>query len=222
MKRSWILTTLAFIGALLLFGCTKSGDEGKTTPGTPANAPPIAAKAPMPQEFSATMVSTSAGQTVTTMIYMKGDKFRTDTKNAGSVTIVRKDLNKVWMLMPAQKTYMEVGGVTDEQVSMAEEKVKGEVSRKEVGSETINGHPATKYEVTAKVDGNSMQIHQWWATDINFPVKTAAVDGSWSMEYRDVKIGGQADSLFEIPAGYNKMAMPAMPKGMNINVPGIK
>jgi hypothetical protein len=94
---------------------------------------------------------------------------------------------------------------------MAEDKVKGEVSRKEVGSDTVNGHPATKYEVTAKVDDKVMQIYQWWATDINFPVKTAAIDGSWSMEYRDVKIGSQSDSLFEVPAGYKKMSLPRIP-----------
>jgi hypothetical protein len=104
---------------------------------------------------------------------------------------------------------------------MVEEKVKGEVSRKKIGSETVNGHPTTKYEVTAKTDDKVTQIHQWWATDIHFPVKTAAVDGSWSMEYRDIKIGSQPDSLFEVPAGYKKMSIPGMPGDMKIKIPGM-
>jgi len=180
--------------------------------------------APMAKEYSATMVSKSAGQTITMQIYMKPDKFRTDTKMAGTSTIVRKDLKKVWTLMPAQKVYMEMEQMADAPSSQTvENKVKGEVSRKKVGSETVNGHPSTKYEITTEADGKTVQIHQWWATDISFPVKTAAVDGSWSMEYTDIKIGDQPDSLFEIPAGYNKMTLPGgIPGGMSVKIPGME
>ena len=205
MKRLWLATAVAVFMLLWMMGCSK--DE---------------TMAPMAKEYSATMVSKSAGQTITTQIYMKPDKFRTDTKMAGTSTIVRKDLNKAWTIMPSQKMYMEIQGMADAPSAQAvEDKVKGEVSRKKVGSETINGHPSTKYEVTAKSDGKTMQIYQWWATDISFPVKTAAVDGSWSMEYKDIKIGDQPDSLFEIPSGYKKMTLPGMPGGMNIKIPGM-
>ena len=43
------------------------------------------------------------------------------------------------------------------------------------------------------------------------PVKTAAVDGSWSQELKNIKMGSQSDSLFELPAGYQKMQMPQLP-----------
>jgi hypothetical protein len=49
------------------------------------------------------------------------------------------------------------------------------------------------------------------ATDIKFPVKMAAVDGSWTMEYKNINMGTQPDSLFELPSGYKKMTMPSMP-----------
>ena len=194
MKGSRIIMAMAIFMLLWMTGCGK--DE---------------TMAPMAKEYSATMVSKSAEKTITTQIYMKPDKFRTDTKIAGTSTIVRKDLNKVWTLMPAQKVYMEMPGMADApSTQTVEDKVKGEVSRKKVGSETIDGHPATKYEITTEADGKTMQIHQWWATDISFPVKMAAVDGSWSMEYKDIKIGDQPDSLFEIPSGYKKMTLPGM------------
>jgi hypothetical protein len=205
MKRLWIPTAVAVFMLFFVSGCGKDD-----------------AMAPMAKEYSATMVSKSAGQTLTTKIYMKPNKFRTDTKMAGSSSIVRKDLNKIWTIMTAQKMYMEMQGVADEKApQMAEEQVKGEVSRKKVGSETIDGHPATKYEVTAKTDDKTVRINQWWATDINFPIKTASADGSWSVEYRDIQIGSQPDSLFEIPSGYKKMTIPGMPAGMKINIPGI-
>ncbi|HMK49021.1 MAG TPA: hypothetical protein VK435_03120, partial [Thermodesulfovibrionales bacterium] len=76
-----------------------------------------------------------------------------------------------------------------------------------------------KYLITYKINNEKNQVYQWMATDIKFPVKTAAVDGSWSQEFRNVKMGNQSDSLFEIPAGYQKMAMPQFP-GMS-GVPGM-
>jgi outer membrane lipoprotein-sorting protein len=216
MKRSWIVAVITLFVLVLVAGCGKGKDEGKTE-----KAQEKAVKAAMAQELSATIVSTSAGRTETMKVYMKPDKYRTDVEKAGSSTIVRRDLNKVWMIMTPQKTYMEMPGVTDEQIKVADEKVKGEVSRKVVGSETIDSHPSTKYEVTAKVDDKVMQTYMWWATDINFPVKHAAIDGSWAMEYRDIKLGGQPDSLFEVPAGYKKMTMPGMPGGMKGKIPGM-
>jgi hypothetical protein len=48
------------------------------------------------------------------------------------------------------------------------------------------------------------------ATDINFPIKMAAIDGSWSIEYKNIKTLA-ADNLFDLPAGYKKMSIPAMP-----------
>jgi uncharacterized lipoprotein YehR (DUF1307 family) len=202
MRRYSIFLATVLLVMLFVTGCGKDD-----------------ATAPMAKEYSATMVSKSAGQTITMQIYMKQDKFRTDSKMAGTSTIVRRDLNKVWTIMTAQKAYMEMQGMADAQTQSVEDKVKGEVSRKKVGSETINGHPSTKYEVTTKADDKTVQIYQWWATDISFPVKTAAVDGSWSMEYKDIKIGNQPDSLFEIPSGFKKMTIPGLPAGMKI--PGI-
>lgn len=206
MKRSWIAVLVTFFVLFLVAGCGKDKKEE--------------GKAAMAQELSATIVSTSAGQKTVMKVFMKPDKYRTDMEAAGSSTIARKDINKVWILMTQQKAYMEMPGSTNEQVKMAEEKVKGEVSRKKVGSETIDGHPSTKYEVTANVDGKVTQTYQWWATDINFPVKMAALDGSWSVEYRDIKIGSQPDSLFEVPSDYKKMTIPGMPAGKKFKIPG--
>lgn len=207
MKRSWIFMMVAALTMLVfMIGCGKKEEHKDIKPEM---------KGSVTQELSATIVTKSKDQTMSMKIYMKPNKFRTDNETAGTSTIVRKDLKKVWTIMTAQKTYMEIEGMNDNK-QMAEEKVKGEVSRKEVGSETVNGHPTTKYEVTTKIDDKVMQVYQWWATDINFPVKMAAVDGSWSMEYRDINIGSQPDSLFEVPSGYKKMTIPGMPAGVKI------
>jgi hypothetical protein len=95
---------------------------------------------------------------------------------------------------------------------MVEEKFEGEIERKHIANETIDGHPTKKYLITYKSGNNKEQVYQWLATDINFPVKTASVDGSWVQEFKNINMGSQPDSLFEVPSGYQKIQMPG---GMN-------
>jgi hypothetical protein len=208
MKRILIIV-LAVLVALTILGCGKGKEEGKAEK---AKGETITAK--MLQEMSTTVVSTFGGRANKAKLYMKADKMRMESDAAaGSYTIVRRDLKKMWMVMPSTKSYMEMAEAKED-VPVPEEKVKGEVGRKVVGSETVDGHPCTKYEVTAKIGEKTVTSYQWWATDINFPIKAAALDGSWNVEYRDIKIGSQPDSLFELPAGYQKMSMPTMPPGV--------
>lgn len=172
-------------------------------------------------EFSADMVTKAGkGQEMSSKMYMKANKFRMEMKGADSYSIVRQDKNLMWMMTPSQKMYMEMK-VDPKQNPKVEEKVKGEVSRKLLGSETINGHPSKKYEVTYKEGKTEEKMYQWFATDIKFGIKSAAIDGSWSTEFKNIKMGSQPDSLFEVPAGYQKMSMPNIP-GMGGMPPGMK
>ena len=161
-------------------------------------------------EFSADMVSSAHGQTTTSKVFAKDQKFRMEPKGQPMYSIVRGDKHVVWMVMPDQMSYMEMQANPSQQLKV-EEKVQGEVSRKLIGSEKIDGHPARKYEVTYGEGGKTEKMYQWMATDIKFPVKMAAVDGNWAIEYRNIKMGTQPASLFEVPFGYNKMALPSMP-----------
>ncbi len=163
-------------------------------------------------DFSADVIHQGKGYTGQSKIYAQGNKIRMEPKGQGQYSIVRGDLNKTWVVMPDQKMYME--SKYDPSQVPSQEKVRGEMSRKLVGSETIDGHPTKKYEVTYKDGDKVMKSYQWMATDINFPIKTAAIDGSWSMEYRNIRMGSPPDSLFEIPKGYGKMDMPGYPGGM--------
>jgi hypothetical protein len=48
---------------------------------------------------------------------------------------------------------------------------------------------------------------QWLMVDGGLPVKTAAEDGKWWQEFRNIKLGEPDADLFEVPAGYKKFAM---------------
>jgi hypothetical protein len=167
-------------------------------------------------EFSADSITTQKnGEKMTGKVYFKPDRFRMDMKvHEDMVVITRVDKKVAWNIMPKEKIYMEMPFDLINKPKV-DEKVEGEIERKQVGAETIDGHPTKKYLITYKSGNKTDQVYQWMATDINFPVKTAAIDGSWSQEFRNIKMGPQPNSLFEVPAGYQKMQMPAMPGGMN-------
>jgi outer membrane lipoprotein-sorting protein len=166
-------------------------------------------------DFSADMVMTTKDMKSTGTIYFEPNKFRMDMHSPQKMsTITRLDKKVMWSIMPEQRMYMQMP-LNLKNSPAVEEKMNGEIDRKLVGSENVNGHPTKKYLVTYRSGDRKEQVYQWVATDINFPVRTAAVDGSWSQDYKNIKIGSQPGSLFEVPAGYKKFAMPA---GMNFNM----
>lgn len=162
------------------------------------------------QEFSADVIIINQAQRLDGKVFIKHGNIRQEinTPVGKSVHIVKIDEKVMWMLMPREKMYVEMP--LDLRSAMAKE-VPGEMERELVGSGTVSGHPTEKYKITYTHDGRTYSCYQWLATDINFPIRTAAVDGSWSQEYRNIKMEKQPDSLFELPGDYKKFAMPGMP-----------
>jgi len=163
------------------------------------------------QDFSADIVSTTKSGVVRGKIFVTKEKTRMEMPQA--ITITRMDKDIVWILMPDQKMYMEQP-LKPENVQATADKMPGEVERKHLSTETVDGKTVDKYRIVYKGADKEESIFQWVATDSGFPIKTSAVDGSWTMEYKNLNIGKQSDTLFEIPAGYQKMSygMPTIPE----------
>jgi len=157
-------------------------------------------------DFSSDIVSTSKAGKVAGKIFVTQDKIRTEM--AGASSIVRMDKKVAWIIMPGQNMYMEQPIDPAMVASSASEKMPGEIERKMLGSEQVDGRPANKYRITYESNGIRQSILQWSDTATSFPVKVSAEDGSWAMEYKNLKIGAPDPSLFEIPEGYSKMSMP--------------
>lgn len=158
--------------------------------------------------FSADVVSGDGKEVMSGKIYISDDKMRTEFSEM--ISIVRVDKKVVWMLMPEEKMYMEtVFQMSPKHQIPKAEASPDEVERVFIGKETVNGYATDKYRVTVK--GHKEGSHYVWiSTDLGLPlpVKSAALDGSWWQEYRNIKVGSPNASLFEIPSGYQKVDMP--------------
>jgi hypothetical protein len=163
----------------------------------------------MAADFSADMINTVSGKVMKGKIYISQDKTRMEMQEG--ITISRMDKKVVWILMPKDKMYMEQA-FDPSKAPATSEKVNGEIERKLIGKENIDGRSTDKYQVTYTQNRKKESMFQWISPGIAMPVKMAALDNSWVMEYKNIKTGKQGDSLFEVPAGYQKfsMGMPSM------------
>ena len=174
----------------------------------------LAASLVQAAEFTATMVTKAGGVEIPGKIYVKENKVRNEVQAGGqtSIHILRPDKKVVWIIIPQQKAYVEMPITHTAQQKMLPLTEDQKAKMKKVGTETINGYTCDKYETTMSHQGKPMQVFTWVATDLGVPIKIVSEDGSFSMEYKDIKPGQVADSLFDVPQDYKKMQLPfAMP-----------
>ncbi len=170
------------------------------------------------QEFAADMVSRTGKETVNARICVAQDKVRMEMP--GSIVIVRRDKNVSWVVMPTEKMYMEHPVDMSSSPKVAKN-FDGEIERVAMGTEAVDGQPAEKFKVTYPEKGKNVSVYQWLRGG-QIPVKVEAVDGTWGMEYKNLKTGPQPADLFEVPAGYEKFGMPGlgdMMKNLGGNTP---
>lgn len=162
--------------------------------------------------FSAWRVMSSGPLRMEGKYYYAPYKYRNEMELNGQkmTTIFREDLNTIWNLMPDMQFYMEVdvgelfeqGGGVLEGAQILE--------REAQGIETVNGYRTTKYNVTMRDALGATTSGLMWISDEMIPVKAelATQDGELvTLELTEIEIGPQPDSLFEVPAGYQKFSL---------------
>ncbi len=157
-------------------------------------------------EFTADQVTKTGGRIHKAIIYYRDDRWRIEHHSMSpvNVTIVRKDKQVVWLLLSRMKHFKTVPYDPDQDLKVSE-RLDGEVSREEIGTEIREGHPTILYEVTVKHGERTEEYYQWLATDIRFPMKLARKDGSWIIEYQHVKMRSVSDYLFQLPVNFQPL-----------------
>lgn len=161
-------------------------------------------------EFSARMVLKNAGQVMPGKIFVKDNKLRHEfiDENGYTVTIVRRDKRLVWVLLPWERTYVELplGLQLPGQFLQVPQNA---VSQRRVGTEELSGYEVDRIEVLVRGGtGGVMRQTFWVAKKLGLPIKTVCAERQFSVEYTDIRENRQEDRLFEIPAGFKKVTGP--------------
>lgn len=140
-------------------------------------------------------------------IFYRDQMWRLEHNETGpvSVTIVRQDRDQVWHLLPSTHHFkiLSFHGAYALHIGT---RLDHETSREAIGTQILDGHPTTLYEVEVALPGGRTETYyQWIATDINFSLKLAKKNGDWTVEYRHVRMGPIADSFFQLPHRYLPM-----------------
>ncbi len=160
-------------------------------------------------EFSADIFIVPKGdEPMKGKIFVKGDKVRQETSDEDEtqVIIIRPDKKLTWMISPEEKTYVKMPYQSTDK-TFEEWTADKEKDAKFLGEETVSGMPCKKYEIIE--DGEKTSL--WISTQFPFPIKVE--DSEMIMEYKNIKLGPLEDSLFDLPMGYDQMALPMVPLG---------
>ena len=162
-------------------------------------------------EYSAdTSMETADGVTNGTVHVAPGKERREYVQDGEkSVMIMRHDKKIIWMLQPEDKTYMEMklgqGSARKDDLSAYK------INQTTVGPDTVNGIKTTKSKLIMIGPKGDKLGGFMWTTKEGIVVKmdAIAVDKNskerLKSELTNLKVGKQNPSLFEIPAGYEKM-----------------
>lgn len=219
---------LAIIGSLvLLASCSSKSNRAAETPspGQTLSFPPFQTKEPENYQAVRTLTFTDqSGKSVITKtsIAKFGVLRREETQTGSSPTVLLELAEGNFVLYPNDKVYAQVAGFDSETQNdpsafeTSPEKLLHpdtlQTAYQRLGNETVSGRSLIKYRVVVNSNnGSSVSSNEtfiWIDETLGMPVRseTKANDGTVStMELSDVST--QVDkSLFQLPAGYQKVA----------------
>jgi hypothetical protein len=175
-------------------------------------------------DFSADIVNLQKPGSAPVRIYLTKDKMRVETAgnspHGGGAMIMNFATQTSMVIMAQQHMYMEMPAQTQSQRIGYAFFQTGDVenacgdwqksghhqdgSCHKVGSDSVNGRSAVKYEAT---NANGDVSHFWLDPKLRFPVKWDGKNSSG--ELRNIQEGSQPSTLFEVPSGFSKMQIPA-------------
>ena len=183
------------------------------------------------QDFSADVFNGQREKGGIKKMYATKDKIRfdldaDDARMGPSSLIFDEGQQKYFVLMPARQMYMEAPRVMTRQVvsrfwrvqdvndacpqwkKAAEDAGTAENwgSCTKIGSDTVNGRSAVKYEGVSK---KGEKLYAWVDAKLHCVIKTDEGDGK-VFELRNIQEASQPSSLFQIPAGFTKFDMGSM------------
>jgi hypothetical protein len=123
--------------------------------------------------------------------------------------ILRSDHNVLWQLMPM----LSLAGETDISAMDTPANIRI-LSRERLGDEIVAGQPTVKYRARYETRSGKRQDGYFWesAAGVHLRSRFAFLDNEGALrevelELRDVKVGPQLASLFEVPETYRRVPL---------------
>jgi hypothetical protein len=77
-----------------------------------------------------------------------------------------------------------------------------------LGTETFEGRPVEKWEMTTAVPSQQPRVtFQWYDPELKLAVRDE-LPGGFVSELKDIRVAPQPDNLFAVPDGYTRMTAP--------------
>jgi hypothetical protein len=159
-------------------------------------------------EFSALMMVKDGAKVMPGMLYVHDGKMRQEflDERGETITIVRPDLKVVWVIIPKERSYMEMP---------LKPRLPGQfiqippvaLHKRLVDKERLNGYETDKYEVKVPV-GRTMETQTFWVCPkLGLPIKMVCRRRHFSVEYKNIREGHVPDQLFALPPGLKKTSI---------------
>jgi hypothetical protein len=157
-------------------------------------------------QFSALMMIHDGDKVMPAKIYQQDGKLRQEfnDEEGRTITIVRPDQKVVWVIMPRELAYLEMPlrwKLPGQFIQIP----KDALSKRLVGHETVNGCETERYEVTVRTGRGLEKQTIWLAPKLGTPVKLVCHQRRFSVEYKSIREAPQAERLFSLPPGYQKL-----------------
>ncbi|MEO5362205.1 MAG: DUF4412 domain-containing protein [Magnetococcus sp. DMHC-8] len=171
-------------------------------------------------EFSAQVTRSDTAHSVSPsngMMYVGREGIRTEiTQNDQPVWMIFKPASKVvWTIFPKQQTYMERVGLALEWPPLPEDEHSPCRNKKfhckKLGLKTVNDRSVMHWTISMVGDkGESPYAQLWVDPRLNIAIRETYADGL-TVEMHRIREGAQSAQLFELPAGFTKVTLPAKP-----------
>jgi len=159
-------------------------------------------------EFSALLLVKDGGKTMPGKIYVLDGKMRQDfiDETGQTITIVRPDKHVVWVIIPQERTYMEMPlkiRLPGQFIQIPPQAL----GKRLVGRDRVSGYEVDQYEVTVPGRAGLEKQTFWVAPKLGLPIKMECRRRHFSLEYTNIKEGGVPARLFNLPPGLHKTTL---------------
>lgn len=228
MKKNILVlfVILIMVSCLGLAGCSKeqasnapatqSGQQQNESSGSGNELADLMKSARQAEGMSYDMISTVAmqgqNQTFQSKVWVSQNKVRMEMEMAGVKSVTISNGNDIYMYNPASNTAMKMSTL-DNQEQLANNWAEDDSylsKMKVVGEEKMDGYDC----LVVTVKDTETDAKMWLRTDIGIPVRMESKESGSDVviEFKNIKVGAQDASLFEIPAGAQVVDMPAVPQ----------